>query len=102
MTIGPAPMIRMLFMSVLFGMLLHHLREAIEQITDVVRSRARFWMALEAESRPVGPRQSLEGTVEEGYMRRPQVSAYRLGIDCKTVVLAGDHHLPGVEVLHRM
>src|SRR6267143_7079020 len=101
MTIGPAPMIKMLLRSLRFG-IAHQLGEAVEEVTDVVRPRARLGMPLEAERRPVGPRQSLEGTVEEGDMRRPQVRLKRRRIDGEAVVLAGDHDLPAVEVLHRV
>src|SRR3954470_3495403 len=101
MTIGPAPMIRMLFMSVRFG-IAHQLGKAIEQISDVARSRTRLRVPLKAERRPIGPRETLEGTVEERNMRRPQSIGNRSRIDGETVVLASDHNLAGVEVLHRM
>src|SRR5438128_1538475 len=101
MTIGPAPMMRIDLRSLRFG-IAHHLGEAIEQITDVVRSRARFRMALEAERGAISAREPLEGTVEERDMRRPQVPFDGRGIDGKTVVLAGDHYLAAVQVLHRV
>src|SRR5258706_15932013 len=101
MTIGPAPMIRMLLRSLRFG-IGHQFREAVEQVTDVVRPRARLRVPLEAERRTIGARQSLEGAVEEGHVRGPEVCPQRRRIYGKTVVLAGDHHLPGIEVFHRM
>src|SRR5690349_5749772 len=101
MTIGPAPMIRMLFMSLRFG-IAHQFVEAIEQIADVVWPRTRFRMPLKTERGTIGPCEPLEGTVEQGYMGRPQVSADRRGIDGEAVVLARDDDLTRVEVLHRM
>src|SRR5258706_15865271 len=80
----------------------HHLAKAIEEIADVVGSGARLRVPLEAERRTIGARQSLEGAVEEGHVRGPEVCPQRRRIYGKTVVLAGDHHLPGIEVFHRM
>src|SRR5689334_19705059 len=101
MTIGPAPMIRMLLMSVLFG-IFHQLREAIEQVTDVVRPRAGLGMPLKTECGPVGAGKPLEETFEERNMRRPQGRRYGRRVDREAMVLAGNHHLPRIEVLHRM
>src|SRR6187402_428977 len=101
MTIGPAPMIRMLLISVRFG-IAHHFREAVEQVANIVGSWTRLWMALKAERRPVGPGEPLEGTVEERNMRRPQGRRYGRRINSKTVVLTGDDHLAGVQILHGM
>src|SRR6266849_1480098 len=101
MTIGPAPMIRIDLMSLRFG-IGHQFREAIEEISDVVRPGARLRMALETERWTIRPCQSLEGTVEERYVRRPEGFRYRGRINREAVVLTGDHYLPGVEVLHRV
>src|SRR4051794_18253357 len=101
MTIGPAPMIRMLLRSLRFG-IAHQLCEAIEEIPDVVRTRTRLGMPLETECRAVGAGEPLEGTVEERHVRRPEIVGDRSRIDRKAVVLAGDEHLAGVEVLHRV
>src|SRR6267378_4280057 len=101
MTIGPAPMMRMLLMSLRFG-IAHQLGEPVEEIPDVMRARAGFGVPLEAEGCAIRPREPLERTVEEGHMRRPQVGAQRRRIDGEAVVLARDHHLAGVEILHRM
>src|SRR5216683_2041548 len=51
MTIGPAPMIRIDWRSVLFG--IHHHREAVEQIADIVGPRTCLGMSLKAKRRPV-------------------------------------------------
>src|SRR5260221_10447970 len=101
MTIGPAPMIRIDLRSLRFG-IAHQLGEAIEEVTDVVRPRARLGMSLEAERGTIGTREALEGTVEERDVRRAQVGAQRRRVDGETVVLARDHHLPGIEILDRV
>src|SRR5262249_57068079 len=59
-------------------------------------------MPLKAKRRPIRARQSLEGTVEERHVGRSQVSRNGRRIDGEAVVLAGNDHAPGVEVLHRM
>src|SRR5262245_63605915 len=106
MSIGPAPMIRVHLMSVRFGIaalfLLHQRGESIEEIPDVVRPGARFRMALEAERRPVGARETLEAAVEQRYVRRAERRGQARRVDRETVVLARDHDLAGVEILHRM
>src|SRR5882672_5441790 len=104
MTIGPAPMMRTLLMSVRLGMLalLHQLRETIEQIAHVMRPGARLGMPLEAERRAVGTGQTLKAAVEERNVRRSQVFRKRAGVDRKAVVLAGDDDRPVVQILHRM
>src|SRR6266487_5608296 len=92
MTIGPAPMIRMLSMSVRLGTLtlFHHFREPVEQIADVVRSRARFGVPLEAERGPVGASEALQAAVEERHVGRFQVRRERVRVDREAVVLTGD------------
>src|SRR5688572_14855702 len=59
-------------------------------------------MPLKTERCSISAGQPLEGTVEERDVRRPQVLRKRGGIDGKTMVLAGDHHLSGIEIFHRM
>src|SRR5688500_15124456 len=98
MTMGPAPMIKTLLMSVRFG-IAHQPGEAVEQVAHVVRPGACFRMPLKTERRSVRAREALEGTVEERHVGRLQIGRKRSRIDGKTVVLAGDHHLAGVEVL---
>src|SRR5690349_9556197 len=101
MTIGPAPMIKMLLMSVLFG-IFHHLLESIEQISDVARARASLRMPLKTKRRSVSARQSLQRPVEQRNMRCAKVGGDGLGIHREAVVLAGDDDLAGVQVLHRV
>src|ERR1700739_5077310 len=95
MTIGPAPMIRMLSMSVRFGTRSaaatdqlaaqgvlrrpqlslqppqHQMVEALEQRPQGSRAGARLGMALEAEHRPLVEGDALQRSVEERAVRRP-------------------------------
>src|SRR6476661_7800845 len=104
MTIGPAPMIRMVLMSVRFGMSapLHRRNETIEEITYVVRSWAGFRMPLEAEGRRVGEREALVGAVEQRAVGDAHVAGKRRLVDREAVVLAGDQHAAAVDVDDRM
>src|SRR5437879_8895867 len=104
MTIGPAPMMSTLLMSVRLGIaaLLHHLREAVEEVADVVRPGARLGMPLEAECRPVGAREALQAAVEQRYVRGLEVRRKRGRVDREAVVLAGDDDRAAVQVLHRV
>src|SRR5579885_3898544 len=123
MMIGPAPMMRMLRRSVRLGMstasglmarlLLclaqlrlqaaqHQVIEALEERLQVVRARARLRVALEAECRTILEREALERAVEERAVCGAHVGGQRRFIDGEAVILAGDEHPPGIEVLHRM
>src|SRR5438034_6704292 len=104
MTMGPAPMMSTLLMSVRLGTpaLLHHPCEAIEEIPDVVRSGARFGMPLEAERRPVGACEALQAAVEERYVGGLEVRRNRVRVDHEAVVLAGDDDPLAIQILHRM
>src|SRR5688572_29045955 len=101
MTIGPAPMMRMLLRSVRFGMaLLHRLHEAVEQVADVVRPGTRFRVSLEAEGRRVEHTDALVRSVEQRAMRDRHVRRQGALVDREAVVLAGDEHATGLDVLH--
>src|SRR5258708_13219185 len=104
MTIGPAPMIRMLSMSVRLGTpaLLHQFGEPVEEIADIVRAGACFGMPLEAERGPVGAREALQAPVEERHMGGLEVRRERVRIDREAVVLAGDEDRAALQVLHRV
>src|SRR5258706_11339485 len=104
MTIGPAPMMSTLLMSVRLGTLalVHQSCEAIEEITDVVRPRARFGMPLETERRPVGARETLQAAVEQRHVRRFQIRRKRVRIDGEAVVLAGNDDRSARQILHRV
>src|SRR5215471_11354661 len=122
---GPAPMIRMLWMSVRFGtdsvsarlltaqVLLgdlqlrlqppqHQMIEALEEPAQVVWTGARFRVALKAEDRPLLEGKPLERAIEERAVRRHDSRGERALIDRETVILAGDEHAPGLELLHRV
>src|SRR5499433_4071314 len=112
MMIGPAPMIRMLWMSVRFGtgspsaralaqVLLgelqlrlqaaqHHMIEALEERLQVVRPGARLRVPLEAERRVVGEGEALQAPVEERAVGRAHILRQRRLIDREAVILAGD------------
>src|SRR5512141_1904620 len=102
MTMGPAPMIRMLFKSVRLGMVGHQLDKSVEQITHVVRSGAGFGVSLKAEGGRVGARDALQRTVEQRNMGAANIRGERRCIHRKAVVLAGDRNASAVEVFHRM
>src|SRR5438309_10021398 len=104
MTIGPAPMMSTLLMSVRLGTaaLLHHLGEAVEEIPDVVRPGARLGMPLKAERRPVGACEALQAAVEERYVGGLEVRRERVRVDREAVILAGDDDRSSLQVLHRV
>src|SRR5437879_12990249 len=94
MTIGPAPMMSTLLMSVRLGTaaLLHHLCEAVEEIPDVVRPRARLGVSLTAECRPVGACEALQAAVEEGHAGGLAGRRERSRGGRRAVAQAGDYH----------
>ena len=67
-----------------------------------MRSGRCLGMTLEAERWTVGALESLQRAVEQRDVSHAAVGWKRGGIDRKTMVLRGDHHLFGVEVLHWM
>src|SRR6266705_263586 len=103
MTMGPAPMMRTLLMSVRLGTpaLLHQLCEAIEEIPDVVRPGARFGMPLKAKRRSIGACESLQAAVEERNVGGLEVRRKRVRVDREAVVLAGDDDRSALQILHR-
>src|SRR5512135_2642825 len=102
MTMGPAPMIRMLFKSVRLGMVGHQLNKSVEQIAHVVRAGAGFGVSLKAEGGRVGTRDALQRTVEQRNMGAANIRGKRRRVHRKAVVLTGDRDAPAIEVLHRM
>src|SRR6476620_6542823 len=111
MTIGPAPIIRILLMSVRFGISLggyrratsfHQAYKAVEQRPDILRAGASLRVSLEAERRPIGERKALQRAVEQRLVRHAHIFGECPGIDLEAVVLAGDHDVTGVEILHPM
>src|SRR6185295_15719541 len=67
-----------------------------------MRPGARLGMPLEAERGSIRAREPLQRPIEQRNVRGPQVARNALRVDGKAMVLAGDHDLPGVEVLYRM
>src|SRR2546430_5473456 len=153
MMIGPAPMMRMLSISVLLGILVkllrgpaaslfrrsalavhqctisglapgrlaagplatlseslfvsplalfHHPDKPVEQISQIVRPRARLRVPLEAERWLVGEREPLQRAIEERDVGNARGGRQRRRIDGEAVVLAGNQHLSGILVEHRM
>src|SRR5437667_7097115 len=118
MMIGPAPMTRIDSMSVLLGSFvklllsesifvsrsafLHHSHKPVEEVSHIVRPRARFRVPLEAKRGLVGEREPLQRAVEERYVGNARGRRQRRRIDGEAVVLAGDQHLSGILVEHRM
>src|SRR6185312_10260031 len=143
MTMGPAPMIRMLWMSVLLGIAQigksgsgpravhsafispqaahsaarirrirlsqsqlglqasqHQMIEALEQRLQVVRAGTGFRVALEAECRLVFESEPLQGAVEQRAMRGSHAARQGRLINREAMILAGDEHPPGVQVLY--
>src|SRR5258705_3197720 len=102
MTMGPAPMIRMLLRSVRLGIFvfLHQRREAVKQVGDIVRAGRSLGVALEAERRLVLVLKALQRAVEQADVRGAQRVGQRLHLHGKTVVLAGDADPAVVQVLH--
>src|SRR5215469_6963288 len=102
MTIGPAPMIRMVSRSVRLGMLAHQCDEALEEILAVLRSGAGFRMVLHRKYRLADDSQTLVGAVEERDVGRLDAVRQAVGIDDEAVVLAGDLNGAADEVLDRV
>src|SRR5258706_8607482 len=100
---GPAPMIRSDLMSVrLATFLLHHADKPVEQITHLMRARAGLGVPLETECGFVGARDALAGAIEQGFMGDANIGRQRGFIDRETVILAGDIHLAGIDILYRV
>ena len=78
------------------------LDKAIEQRQQIMRPGTRFRVSLKAESRLICQGDALQRAIEQGAMRRNNVIRQGRLIDGKTMILAGDHHLPAFEVLHRV
>src|SRR5713101_5979579 len=102
MTIGPAPMIRMLSISVRLGILAHQSDKALEQVMAVLRAGARLGVVLDRKYRPVDDPQPLIGLVEEREMGWHYGFRQGFGVDDKAVFLAGDLRLTGPQVLDRV
>src|SRR6267143_749860 len=100
--IGPAPMIRMLSISVRLGILAHQSDKALEQVVAVLRARARLRVILDRKYRLSDHPQPFVGLVEEREMGRLDGPRQAFEVDDKTMVLSGDLDLAGAQILHRV
>ena len=76
--------------------------ELLEQVGAVVRPRPRLGVVLHAERRGVEDPEALAHAVVEVHVAHLGPPAQRVGVDGEVVVLAGDLHLAGGEVAHRV
>ena len=67
-----------------------------------MRPGTGFRVTLKAERRHIRARDTLHGAVEQRHMGTAQIVRQRFSIHRKAVVLAGDDHLPGILILHRV
>src|SRR5438876_1106203 len=119
MTIGPAPMIRIDWMSLRRGMqepreeneasyfrslgpTVDQIDEALEEIMTVLRAGRSLRMVLHREDRLALNLQPFVGIVEERDVRRSHAKRQGGRIDHEAVILAGDFHLAGFQVLDWM
>src|ERR1700745_2473293 len=102
MTIGPAPMIRMVSISPRLGILVHQRDKPLEKVVAVLWARARFRVMLDRKDGLPDDAQTFICIVKQRQMRRLDPSRQALGIDDKTVILAGDLDLAGQQVLDRV
>src|SRR5215469_9848475 len=102
MTIGPAPIMRMLSISVRLGILIHQRDKPLEEIMAVLRARARLRMVLDRKHRLSDHPQSFIRVVEQREMGGFDPLGQTLGVDDEAVVLASDLDLAGHEVLYRV
>src|SRR5450631_4361759 len=110
MMIGPAPIRRMLSMSVRLGTgreqllqsLQHQMVEAIKERAHIVRAGTRLRMTLKAKRRVLFEGKSLKRAIKERAMGCAHGVRQRRLVNGEAVILAGDEHPAAVEVLHRM
>src|ERR1039457_4640959 len=113
MTIGPEPITSTEWRSARFGIaaafrLLHEVAELAEQPGRVVRARGGLGMELHAEHRSAGQPQAFDHAVVQvdvadlGWPERRFETPLRRHRDGEAVIVAGDQHPAGPQVLHRM
>ena len=61
-------------------------------------SRTGFGMTLKRKSRRITQCDTLNGLIEQRAVGHRNALGQRIGIDCKTVILAGDHDLTGRQI----
>jgi hypothetical protein len=62
----------------------------------------RLGMVLSGKDRPALDREALDRAVVEVDLGDPAIRRQTVGIDGEAVILAGDRHLAGQQVLHRL
>src|SRR6516164_4653435 len=102
MTIGPAPMIRILSMSVRLGIPAHQPDEMLEQVMAVLWTGARLRVILHRKDRFADGPQPFVGFVEEREVSRFNAFGQALRVDDKTMVLAGNLDFAGQQILDRV
>src|SRR6516162_555127 len=102
MTMGPAPMIRMLSISARLGILGHQRDKPLEKVMAVLRAWTRLRVVLDREYRLADDSETFVGVVEQRPMGRLDPVRPALRIDDEAVVLAGDFHRPCQQILDRM
>src|ERR1700761_5368018 len=110
-------MIKIPWMSVCFGLPLlspssrfqlrlqapqHQVIESLEQRLQVVRTRTRLGVSLEAESRLGFQCDPLQRAIEQRAMGRANVRWQSALVHCETMILTRDEHASRVEILHRV
>src|SRR4029079_5533472 len=75
---------------------------AVEKESEIVRTGASFRMALEPERGLVGKLDSLKAGIEQRHGGEAPRAGRGGRVDGEAVILAGDQHLSGVLVEHRM
>ena len=67
-----------------------------------MRAWARFWVPLKSERRCICAPNTLQGTVKQGLVAYHQVVGQGAFINRKPMVLTGDMHYLGRQILHRV
>ena len=77
-------------------------KKPLEQIGAVVRARRGFRVILHREHRPIAYAQTLERAIEQRQVRLLDLRRQAVRADREAMVLAGDLHLAGGQILDRM
>src|SRR6266446_2222595 len=102
MMIGPAPMIRMLSISVRLGIFAHQSDKALEQVMAVLGAGARLRVVLDRKYRLSEDPQPFVGLVEEREVGRLDEPRQAFGVDDEAMVLTGDLDFAGAQILYRV
>jgi hypothetical protein len=80
----------------------HHLYESIKQVFAVLRTGAGFRVALEAKSRNIRTRHTLNSAIEKRFMSAPKIGRQIVSVDGEPVILTGNHDYASRKILYRM